>query len=86
MATVKQLIEQLNEIENKDQTVAFQYYLADDFEHLFRDNPELVRDDVFTEAVDVCDDYLWDRTWDDLAGEISDEIERLAPSDEEDAE
>ena len=84
MATVKQLIEQLNEIENKDQTVAFQYYLSNDFAHLFHDEPDVAEADVFSEAVELSEDYLWDHTYDSLAREIADEIERLTT--EEDAE
>ena len=35
MATVNELIEQLNEIEDKDQPIAFQYYLKEHLEQNF---------------------------------------------------
>lgn len=86
MATVNQLIKQLSEIEDKDQTVAFQYYLANDFEHLFRDEPDVSPSDIFSEAVSLSEDYLWDHTYDNLAREITDEIERVSPNEDDEDE
>jgi hypothetical protein len=70
MTTVKQLIEQLQEIENQDQPVIFQYYTKENFE--YGDDETVVSDEVFEEAVewarrvDVWEDayaYLNDHIW-----------------------
>lgn len=51
-ATVKELIKQLEEIEDKNQSVIFQYYLAEDFD---------VSDEDFDQAADL--DYHYDELW-----------------------
>jgi hypothetical protein len=65
MATVKQLIEQLQEIENKDQTVIFQYFLADHFD-LDGQTPTAGQ---FDQAFEDLDDYS---LWDDACDTIND--------------
>jgi hypothetical protein len=65
MATVKQLIEQLQEIEDKDQTVMFQYFLAEHFD-LDGDSPTA---EQFDQAFEDLDDYS---LWDDAAETIND--------------
>lgn len=66
MATVKQLIEQLQEIEDKDQTVMFQYFLAEHFEFEDLGNPTPAQ---FDRAFEDLDDYS---LWDDAAETIND--------------
>jgi hypothetical protein len=72
MATVADLIKQLCEIEDKSQTITFQYYLAEMF--LVDDvNGEDVEpsQELFTQAVEQIENYIWNGTWEDLASEIA---------------
>lgn len=79
MATVKTLIEQLQEIENQDQTIIFQYYTADMLTKADADgNVENLTDDQMTELSDRIDDndHFWDDVWEGIAEfieELSDE-------------
>ena len=57
MATIQTLIDQLQEIEDKDQTVIFQYYLAEHFE-LDGEEPTAAQFDKVAE--DLNDNTLWD--------------------------
>jgi hypothetical protein len=57
MTTLKKLIEQLQEIEDKDQTVIFQYYLAEHFE---LDGEEPTAKQFDQAATDLDDSSLWD--------------------------
>jgi hypothetical protein len=56
--TVKELIKYLQTVENQDQPVIYQYYLAEHFE---------VSDKKFSKAVDDLDDEsLWDEAYQTL--------------------
>lgn len=70
MATVADLIKQLSEIEDKSQTVLFQYYLAEDF--LIDVGGEDVEpcEEMFSEAVEQLEDYIWNGCWELLAESI----------------
>jgi hypothetical protein len=57
MTTVKQLIEQLEEIEDKEQTVIYQYYLA---EHFWMDDEQPTPAEFETVAKDGETKYIWD--------------------------
>lgn len=57
MATIKELIEQLNEIEDKDQTVIAQYFLAEHFD-LDGESPTAAQFDQAAE--DLGHSELWD--------------------------
>jgi len=71
MATVADLIKQLCEIEDQSQTVVFQYYLAEDF--LIDVDGEDVEpcEEMFSEAVEQVEDYIWDGCWDILAENVA---------------
>ena len=80
MATVKQLIEQLQEIENKDQTVMFQYFLAEHFEF----DGQIPTAAQFDKAFEDLDDYS---LWDDAGQTINDYLFGLMyDEDDEDEE
>jgi hypothetical protein len=66
MATVKQLIEQLQEIKDKDQTIMFQYFLAKHFEFEDLGIPTPAQ---FDRAFEDLDEYS---LWDDAAETIND--------------
>jgi hypothetical protein len=57
MTTVKQLIEQLQEIPDQDQTVIYQYYLA---EHFWMDNEQPTPAEFETVAKDGETKYIWE--------------------------
>ena len=59
MATVKNLIDQLNQIEDKEQSVIFQYFLAEHFE--FSDGtPSPTAEQFERVAEDLDDESLWE--------------------------
>lgn len=67
MATVQNLINELNKIDNKEQSVMFQYFLAEHFD-LDGDTPtseqfnevadDLDHESLWQEACDTINDYL----------------------------
>lgn len=63
MTTIRELIEQLQEIENKDQTVIAQYFLADHFD-LDEQSPTPAQFDQA--ARDLGHSALWDDPCDTL--------------------
>lgn len=65
MITIKELIQQLQEIENKDQTVIAQYFLAEDFE-LDGESPTAAQ---FDNAAKNLDHHT---LWDDSAETLND--------------
>lgn len=78
MTTIKELIEQLQEIENKDQAVIFQYFIA---EHLIdQRTDDNMEPDVFAkvaEKVAETEEYLWDQVYEDIgnvAADVTDEL------------
>ena len=76
MATVQNLIEQLSKIDNKEQSVMFQYYLAEHFEF---DGKAPTSEQFDQTAEDLDDPVLWDE-----AGEaINDYLYGLMNNDEE---
>lgn len=76
MATVKTLIEQLQEIENQDQPIIFQYYIAEHFiDPSTEDNMEPERfQAVADEVEDNRSQYIWDGVFEEIV-EIIDNIE-----------
>ena len=63
MATIKNLIEQLSEIEDKEQSVMFQYFLAEHFS---------TTQEKFDDAVEALDcAELWDDAHDTVREYIS---------------
>lgn len=80
MATVQNLIDQLNKIENKEQSVIFQYYLAEHFEFEDKGTPTAEQFDEATDALD--DESLWEE-----AGEtVSDYLYGIVNNGEKDEE
>lgn len=80
MATVQNLIDQLNKIENKEQSVIFQYYLAEHFEFEDKGTPTA---EQFDEATDALDD---ESLWDDSAETVSDYLYGIVNNGEKDEE
>jgi hypothetical protein len=80
MATVQTLIEQLQTIEDKDQTIIFQYYLAEHFEFEDLGSPT---EEQFDQAADDLDD---ESLWDDAAETINDYLFGIMDPEEEDDE
>jgi hypothetical protein len=72
MATVQNLIDLLTEIEDKSQTIVFQYYLADMFlvDDANGDDVEPSQE-LFTQAAELVDRSLWNGVWEDLAAEVA---------------
>jgi hypothetical protein len=81
MATVKDLIQQLNEIEDKEQSIIFQYFLAEHFE--FSDGTPSPTAEQFDEAVDDLDD---ESLWEEAHETVNDYLYGLASNDEADDE
>lgn len=81
MATVKDLIEQLSKIEDQEQPIAFQYWIAEDFE--FHDGKGTPTQEQFEEAIDSLHP---DSLWDDAREIINDAVYEVMPDpeDEED--
>jgi hypothetical protein len=71
MATVQNLIDQLNQIENKEQSVIFQYFLAEHFEYADLDVVRQPTAEEFDQAVEDLDDSS---LWDDPADTINDYV------------
>jgi hypothetical protein len=78
MATVKDLIEQLNKIEDKEQSIIFQYYLAEHFEFETLGTPTA---EQFDEVADDLDD---ESLWQDSADTINEYLFGLMDNDEDD--
>jgi hypothetical protein len=67
MATVQNLIDQLNKIDDKEQSIMFQYYLAEHFdldgetptsEQFDQTADDLDDESLWTEAQETINDYL----------------------------
>jgi hypothetical protein len=71
MATVQNLIDQLIQIEDKEQSVIFQYFLAEHFEYADLDVVRQPTAEEFDQAVDDLDDSS---LWDDPADTINDYV------------
>lgn len=80
MATIQNLIDQLNKIENKEQSVIFQYYLAEHFEFEDKGTPTA---EQFDEAVDDLDD---ESLWEESAETINDYLYGAMASQDEEEE
>lgn len=78
MATVKDLIGQLEKIEDKNQSVIFQYYLAEHFDFFDKGSPTA---EQFDQATDELDD---ENLWDDAGETINDYLYSLMDDEEED--
>jgi hypothetical protein len=76
MATVKSLIEQLEKIEDKEQSVIFQYYLAEHFEFEDKGTPTA---EQFDEATDDLDD---ESLWEESAETVNDYLFGIMYKDE----
>ena len=70
MATVNELIKQLNKIEDKEQTIVFQYWLAEHFD-------EEPTEEQFYEASEALwADALWQEALDTLREEVASVVAR----------
>jgi hypothetical protein len=78
MATVKDLISQLEQIEDKDQSIIFQYFLAEHFE--FADGTPSPTAEQFDQTADDLDH---ESLWDDARETVNDYVYGLVSSDEE---
>lgn len=84
MATIKQLIEQLQQVEDQDQLVVFQYYTKEDFE--YGDETE-ISDKVFEEAIDWAEKVnVWEDAFAYLNDHIYDKANASTDEDEDEAE
>jgi hypothetical protein len=81
MASVSDLIAQLNTIEDKEQPVIFQYWLAEDFE--FYDGTGAPTQEQFDI---VADDLHPDHLWEDARVSIVDALNDLLEDEDEDGE
>lgn len=81
MATVKSLIEQLEKIEDKDQSIIFQYFLAEHFE--FNDGTPSPTAEQFEEMIDNLDD---ESLWEEAHETINDYLYGLASSEDDEEE
>lgn len=79
MATVQNLIDQLNKIENKEQSVLFQYFLAEHFE--FADGTPSPTAEQFDRVAEELDD---ESLWDDAQQTINDYAYGIAEAEDED--
>lgn len=77
MATVKSLIEQLEKIEDKEQSVIFQYYLAEHFEFEDKGTPTA---EQFDEVADDLDD---ESLWEESAETVNDYLFGIMNKDED---
>jgi hypothetical protein len=80
MATVQNLIDQLNQIDDKEQSVIFQYYLAEHFEFEDKGTPTA---EQFDEVADDLDD---ESLWEDSAETINDYLFGIMNKDEDEEE
>lgn len=70
MATVKSLIEQLQEIEDQNQPIIFQYYIAEHFiDPETNDNLEPKRFEIVAENVERIDG-LWEDIYEEVATNV----------------
>jgi hypothetical protein len=77
MATVQELINQLNKVENKEQTIVFQYWLAEHFD-------EEPTEERFYEASEALwADSLWQEALETLTEEVASVIARDSEEKEE---
>lgn len=60
MATIQRLIDQLNEVEDKEQPLVFQYYLKEHFDYLLEDQDQTVADKAWNLA---CERTMSDDDW-----------------------
>ena len=60
MATIQRLIDQLNEVEDKEQPLVFQYYLKEHFDYLLGDQDQAVADKAWDLA---CERTMSDDDW-----------------------
>ena len=60
MATIQRLIDQLNEVEDKEQPLVFQYYLKEHFDYLLEDQDQTVADKAWDLA---CERTMSDDDW-----------------------
>lgn len=81
MATVKDLISQLEQIEDKDQSIIFQYFLAEHFE--FNDETPSPTAEQFDEAADELDD---ESLWEEAHETVNDYLYGLASSEDDEDE
>lgn len=81
MASIQDLIDQLNQIDDKNQSIMFQYYLAEHFE--FSDGTPSPTAEQFDQAVDDLDD---ESLWEDAHETINDYLYGICESDNEQEE
>jgi hypothetical protein len=80
MATVQNLIDQLNQIDDKEQSVIFQYYLAEHFEFEDKGTPTA---EQFDEVADDLDD---ESLWEESAETVNDYLFGIMNKDEDEDE
>jgi hypothetical protein len=80
MATVQELINQLSKIENKEQTIVFQYWLAEHFDQ------EPTEEQFYEASEALWADSLWQEALDTLSEEVASVIARDSEEEEEEQE
>jgi hypothetical protein len=81
MATVKDLISQLEQIEDKEQSIIFQYFLAEHFE--FHDGTPSPTAEQFDK---VAEDLDHESLWDDARETVNDYVYGVVSSEDEEGE
>ena len=80
MATVKSLIAQLQEIENKEQPIIFQYYIAEHF--IDPNTDDNLEPERFEKIADEVEDNRSQYIWDDVFQEIAELVSELEEDEE----
>ena len=84
MTTVKQLIKQLEEIEDKEQAVIWQFYIAEHFEFNLDNGNVSPTLEEFEKVAEKTDSWtLWEETAQDINDLLYDEIAKRESADSE---
>jgi hypothetical protein len=75
MTTVRQLVEQLQEIPDQDQTVIAQYFLAEHFDYaLHQGNTQATAEEFDRAAENLDPGFLWDKAAEIVNDELMEQI------------
>jgi hypothetical protein len=75
MNTVRELIKQLQEIQNQDQTVIAQYFLAEHFDYALYEGDTQATAEEFDKAAENLDpSFLWDKAAEIVNDELMEQI------------
>jgi hypothetical protein len=77
MATVQNLIDQLSKVEDKEQTIVFQYWLAEHFD------PQPTDEQFYEASEALWADALWQEALETLTEEVASVIAKESGEEEE---